>query len=74
MDFIVYLARILLNYDQASAAWWAKEVVPAVEATLPQLPESQMRQLKASKLREVFADYTASVEISLRRLFSALRS
>jgi len=68
VDFIVYLARILLNYDEASATWWKDEVVPAVEATLdPSAAESLRKTKRAAKLRDVFADFTASVEVGLRR-------
>ena len=68
VDFVVYLARILLNYDEASSAWWQAEVVPTVEATLDKsAPEPLRRAKRAAKLREVFADYTASVELGLRR-------
>ena len=68
VDFIVYLARILLNYDSASASWWQTEVVPAVDATLsPNGDAKTWQQMRAAKLREIFADYTASVEIGLRR-------
>ncbi|CAK9115834.1 unnamed protein product [Durusdinium trenchii] len=72
VDFIVYLARILLNYDQGSAAWWHREVVPTVDATLPAraasaVEQQRWQQQRAAKLRDVFADYAASVEIGLRR-------
>lgn len=68
VDFIVYLARILLNYDAASASWWQTEVVPAVDATLsPNGDAKTWQQMRAAKLREIFADYAASVEIGLRR-------
>lgn len=68
VDFIVYLARILLNYDQASASWWQTEVVPAVDATLsPNSDARTWQQMRAAKLREIFADYAASVELGLQR-------
>eukprot|EP00913_Durusdinium_trenchii_P019269 g18111.t1 len=65
VDFIVYLARILLNYDQGSAAWWHREVVPTVDATLPAraasaVEQQRWQQQRAAKLRDVFADYAAS--------------
>eukprot|EP00434_Breviolum_minutum_P026979 symbB.v1.2.023854.t1/scaffold2217.1/size85520/1 len=68
VDFIVYLARILLNYDKASSSWWQTEVVPAVDASLvSNSDQKRWQQMRAAKLREIFADYAASVEIGLRR-------
>jgi len=60
VDFIIYLSRILLNYDEESAAWWQQDVLPSV-------PADASRSVRAAALREKFADFTASVEFGLRR-------
>lgn len=69
LDFIIYLARILLNYDEASKAWW-KQQVAMVDAMMEEdsgtSPEVQ-RSKRAAKLRDRFADFTASVEFGLRK-------
>lgn len=68
LDFIIYLSRILLNYDEASSRWWEKEILPKVEASIDhKLPESTQLAVRAAKLRDQFADFAASVEYGLRR-------
>ncbi|CAJ1341027.1 unnamed protein product [Effrenium voratum] len=67
VDFIVYLSRILLNYDKGSRTWWQTEVVPAVDATLEGPPGTARLRKRAAKLRDIFADYAASVEVGLRK-------
>eukprot|EP00931_Biecheleriopsis_adriatica_P105195 TRINITY_DN79764_c0_g1_i1.p1 TRINITY_DN79764_c0_g1~~TRINITY_DN79764_c0_g1_i1.p1 ORF type:complete len:647 (+),score=122.80 TRINITY_DN79764_c0_g1_i1:32-1972(+) len=68
LDFIIYLARILLNYDQASAAWWQNEVAK-VDAIMEEDDSDRATWVakRSAKLRERFADFAASVEFGLRR-------
>mmetsp|Transcript_66905 Transcript_66905/g.160196 ORF Transcript_66905/g.160196 Transcript_66905/m.160196 type:complete len:679 (-) Transcript_66905:88-2124(-) len=60
LDFIVYLSRFLLNYDQACARWWSSEVLPTIPSRLP-------AEARSKRLRDRFADFVASVEFGLRR-------
>lgn len=60
LDFIVYLSRILINYDKESARWWNQEIVPSV-------PQAWSPSLRAAALRQRFAQFVASVEFGLRR-------
>jgi len=60
LDFIIYLARILLNYDKGSSDWWSKEVIPLI-------PADADPGVRGASLREKFAEFSASVEFSLRQ-------
>ena len=59
LRFVEYLARLLLNYDGASAAWWAaRRANAAGEKTL---------SLQEAKRFEYYASFVSSVELSLAR-------
>lgn len=60
LDFIAYLSRILLNYDERSAQWWKNEVLPSVPA------EASPKE-RGHLLRSRFGDFQGSVEFGLRK-------
>lgn len=60
LDFIAYLTRFLLNFDDGAATWWSKEVVPTV-------PRDASVVDRAAMFRKRFAEFAASVEFGLRR-------
>lgn len=59
VDFITYLSRILLNYDESSTRWWNEEVMPAAMAL-------KSTGAQAALMRERFGEFAASVEFGLR--------
>jgi solute carrier family 25 phosphate transporter 3 len=60
LNFIIYLARFLLNFDDGAASWWSSSVVPSA-------PPGASSKETAAYLRKRFADFAASVEFGLRR-------
>lgn len=60
LDFIAYLTRFLLNFDDGAATWWSKEVMPTV-------PRDASVTDRAALFRKRFAEFAASVEFGLRR-------
>jgi len=60
VDFIIYLARFMLNYDDMSRMWWQNEVMPGIN---PNDPKAE----QAADMRAKFASYAASVQYGLRR-------
>jgi len=58
LDFIVYFARILLNYDTGAKKWWQTEVLPSVRGS---------KEAVSAQLRRRFANFAATVEFSLRQ-------
>lgn len=59
LNFIIYLARFLLNFDEGASQWWQRKVEPSV-------PRGAGLAERAAFFRRRFADFAASVEYGLR--------
>jgi len=60
LNFIIYISRFLLNFDEGASSWWQQEVEPTV-------PQQATIAERASIFRKRFAGFAASVEFGLRR-------